>query len=508
MTAPENERNNPAQNTADDDLQRELTDALGSMNVESLMDYDQTPPSEPSTGGGSVKRGTVIAVQGDDIFVDLGGKSQGLITSDQFEDEPMPEVGQTIEATITGYDPNDGLLMLSRRGAVLEATWSSLSEGAVVEGRVKDTNKGGLAMDVNGIDAFMPISQISRERIESEDLKQFLNRRMRGQVVEIRRSERSIVVSHRAVEEMEAAQAAEQTFESLEEGQLVQGTVKTIMPYGAFVDIGGVDGLLHIGDMSHSRVEDPKEIVTEGQQIEVKVLKVDREQTRIGLGLKQAMPDPWAGIENKWPVDSVVTGRVTRVADFGAFVELEPGVEGLVPISEMTFERRIGHPSEITKEGEVIKVKVLNIEHDRKRISLSIKQVGDDPWMGASARWPVDSVVEAKVTRTADFGAFVQLTPGVEGLVHISELSENRVARVETVVRPGDTIKVKVLDVDEDRRRMSLSLKQATAAEVAAAEDAAAAEYLATKPKKDRKKPRRGGLDGGLFGGAGNDLIK
>lgn len=475
---------------ADDSLDRELDEALGSLNMESLMDLDD-PGATPAVEG--VRRGTVISIHGDDIFVDMGGKSQGLLAADQFGNEPLPEVGDVVEVTVEGYDRADGILILSRQGAVKAATWQRLQEGDIVEGRVTGHNKGGLELDINGIKGFMPISQVGFERVEADELSKYQNQRLRGQVMEIRREDRSVIVSRREVLKAEEEQLRQQTFETLTEGQTVHGTVRSIMPYGAFVDIGGIDGLLHVADMSYARVADPHDVVREGQQITVKVLKIDRDTRRIGLGLKQIAPDPWVDAQAKWLPETMVSGRVTRLADFGAFVELEPGVEGLVPIGEMSFGRRIGHPREVVSENEVVKVRVMNVDPERKRISLSIKRVGDDPWTGASVRWPADAIVEGTVTRTTEFGAFVELVAGVEGLIHISELSDTRVRQVGDVVRVGQSVRAKVLEVDEERRRISLSIKQVETMPDYTGEPGPAPE-VASAPRK-RKKPLKGGLE-------------
>jgi small subunit ribosomal protein S1 len=475
----------------DSSLERELDEALGEMSLESLIDLD-VPRSAPAVEG--VRRGTVIAIHGDDIFVDMGGKSQGILQATQFEDEPLPKVGDLIEVTIEGYDRSEGSLTLSRKGAAVATTWARLEEGQIVEGRVTGHNKGGLELDINGIKAFMPISQIELFRVE--ELAPYVNQRLKCQVSEIRRDEKSIIVSRRDILKFEEEQAREKKFATIVEGQTVTGVVRTIMPYGAFVSIGdGVDGLLHIKDMSHSRLKDPKEAVKEGQKLEVMILKYDREARKISLGLKQIMGDPWADVDVKYPVDSLLTGRVTRLMEFGAFVELEPGVEGLVPISEMTYERRINNPGEIVKEGDIIKVRVIRLELDKKRIALSIKQVGDDPWMGASVRWPENSVVQGTVKRIAEFGAFVELIPGVEGLVHVSELSDQRVRSVGDVAKVGQNVQAKVLSVDEEARRISLSIKQlATVPEYTGEHSASSTPSDAAAAKK-RKKPLKGGLD-------------
>jgi len=476
----------------DPELQQELDDALGDMSLEDLVAAEDAPATSAGTTGASpVKLGQVIAVQGEDIFVDLGGKSQGLLSASQFGEDPLPAVGDSIEVTIQGYDNADGLLLLARKGAIVAVAAEDIEVGQIVEGRVVATNTGGLELSVNGTRVFLPVSHIDLQRVE--DLKPYINRNLVCKVLETSESGRQIVVSRRAVLQMEAEQAREALLGTLEVGQVLPGVVRTLMPYGAFVDIGGTDGLLHISDMSYARVADPKEIVSEGQEVQVKILKMGEDQ-KISLGLKQVQPDPWDGAEGKWPADEIVTGRVTRLADFGAFVELTPGVEGLIPISEMSFERRIKHVGEIVQEGDVIKALVLNVDPQRRRISLSLKRVGDDPWVGASARWPVESTVEGIVKRLADFGAFVELTPGVEGLVHISELSDEHVRTVGDVVREGQTVGAKVLSVDEDQRRISLSIKAlAASGEMASlAEDAQAAP---AKPRPKRKRPLKGGID-------------
>ncbi len=475
----------------DSELDKEIEAALSDM---SLMDFEEPKAMTSDT---KLKTGTVVSVQRDDILVDMGGKNTGLLPIKALGSEPIPEVGSEIQVIIKGYNAHEGLIMLSREDAVEAAEWDTVEKGQIVEGVVRGHNKGGLELKVGGIKAFMPISQIDTDRIEDDQLSGFVSRKMTCQVMDIKRSEKSLVVSRREVMKKEAAIEREKKFETLSEGDTITGTVRTIMPYGAFVDIGGTDGLLHIGDMSHARVEDPNDIVSEGQTLELKVLKLDRENKKIGLGLKQALADPWTDAENKWPVNSVVSGRVTRLADFGAFVELEPGLDGLIPISEMSFAKRINHPREVVSEGEVVRTRVINLDLERRRIGLSIKRLEDDPWQGASVRWPAGAIVEGRVSRTAAFGAFVELATGVEGLIHISELANEHVQNVSEKVREGDMVKAKVLEVDEGRRRMSLSIKQSEES----AEGSNYSDYLTggdavfEKPRKKRKKPLRGGMD-------------
>ncbi len=475
----------------DSELEKEIEAALSDM---SLMDADE-PQASTSNDRKIV---TVVAVQRDDILVDMGGKNTGLLPVKALGDEPIPEVGTQIEVVVKGYNAEEGLVMLSREDAVEAAAWDTVERGQVVEGVVRGHNKGGLELKIDSIKAFMPISQIDTERIDSETLSSYVGRRMTCQITDIRRAERSLVVSRREVLRKEEAVQREKKLQTLCEGETVSGKVRTIMPYGAFVDIGGVDGLLHISDMSHARVEKPEDIVSEGQTLELKVLKVDKETGKIGLGLKQALSDPWTDAENKWPVDSVVSGRVIRLAEFGAFVELEPGCDGLIPISEMSFGKRINHPREVVSEGQVVKTRVINLDLERRRIGLSIKRLEDDPWQGASLRWPQGAIFDGRVSRVAAFGAFIELSAGVEGLVHISEIAAERIQSVSEKLHEGDAVKVKVLDVDEGRRRMSLSIKQTVEAEPE--EDYTqyidgSGDALVDKPRKKRKKPLRGGMD-------------
>jgi small subunit ribosomal protein S1 len=497
---PEKDNLYRPESTLDSDLQKELDAALGGASLDDLIEAESVPrkPRKPGPRSG-IRKGTVIAIQGDDIFVDVGGRSEGLLPASQFgEDEPLPEIGAEVEVTIEGTDETEGLMRLSRQGAILAATWDTLKRGDVVEVRVTGDNKGGLEVIFNGIKGFMPASQIDFARIE--DFTQFENEKLPAVVQEIDYQKESVVVSRRDYLEKQREEAKQKTWETLEEGQTVPGTVRTIMPYGAFVDIGGVDGLLHIKDMAFSRVEKPEDLVQVGQELEVRVLSVDRENQKVGLGLKQTMTDPWEDVLTKYPPEEVVSGRVVKLADFGAFVELEPGVEGLIPIGELTFGKRIGHPREILNKGDMVKIRVMNVEPDRKRISLSLKRVGDDPWTGAEARWAPETVLEGTVTRIADFGAFVELTPGVEGLIHISELDTKHVPSVESVLSEGQSVQAKVIEVDEQRRRISLSIKQLK--EPAASAPAQGSmddlnEKIQSKPSSSRKKNLKGGLDAG-----------
>jgi len=481
-------------------LQKELDEALDDSSLMDLMETAPKPRPERKgrSAGSDVQTGTVLAIQDGDILVELSPKAQGILPVSQFEDEPVPAEGDIVEFTVEGYNDSDGLWMLSRQGAILAATWETIEAGQNVEGRVTGHNKGGLELTVNGIDAFMPVSQIERFG-GVEDMSQYVEQKLQCRIVEIDHSRDSLLVSRRALLDEQAAQEKEALFDRLMEGDIVTGVVRNIMPYGAFVDIGGADGLLHVRDMSHARVDKPEDIVAVGEELQLAVLKVDREEKKIALGLKQALPDPWSSVESAFPIGEVVSGRITKLMKFGAFAELTAGVEGLIPISELTFERRVAHPKEIVNEGDVVKTRVMSIDTERKRISLSLKRVGEDPWVGASVRWAEDSVVEGTVTRTTEFGAFVELVPGVEGLIHISELSDKRVMRVGEVVREGQSVQAKVLSVDEEKRRIGLSIKQLITSDEYLMADDQEGDTPAESPKK-RKTPLKGGLgDGGLL---------
>lgn len=482
----------------DASIQKEVEEALGDMNLDDLVDSEdgKTPKRKRRRPAQNEKiiQGKVISIDGDDIFVDIGSRNDGLLPASQFSDEPLPKVGDTVDVTIAGVDESEGLVMLSRQGAVLAATWDSLHRGQVVEARVTGKNKGGLEMSINGIRAFMPASQVEIHRVE--DMSPYVGQTLQAKVSEIDFANENIVVSRRDLLLQQQEELREKLWANIEEGQVVKGVVRNVMPYGAFVDIGGEDGLVHVSDLSHGHVDKPEDVVQPGQEVEVKILSIDREEKKIGLGLKQTKRDPWENIEQKYPVDEQVTGKITRLVDFGAFVELEEGVEGLVPIGEITFGRRIGHPKEILSEGETVKVRVIRVEPKRNRISLSIKRVGDDPWTGASARWPVGEKVSGVVTRIAEFGAFVELGAGVEGLVHISELADRHVKSVEEIVKEGDTVEVRVLDVDEGKRRIGLTMKESTEVE----SGMSAAEYNARQASDSAKKKNlKGGLDAGAI---------
>jgi len=352
----------------DADIERELQEAMGGMTAEELLAAPRGRPQTAEAGPPGRKKGKILRIHGKDVFVEVpGGRSQGVLPMEQFPEGP-PQVGDEVEVTIEGAE--DGLLLLSRKGAAVHADWDSVAEGMVVEARVTETNKGGLAVDVNGIRGFLPISQIDLYRIENAE--QFVNQRLRCMVTEVDRHERNLVVSRRALLEKEREEQREKTWNELAEGQVRQGVVRSVKDFGAFVDVGGVDGLLHVSEMSWNRVEKADDIVQPGQAIKVVVLKIDRERRKVSLGLRQLTPSPWDNVFDRYAPGSVVMGKVSRLADFGAFVELEPAIEGLIHISELA-PQRVHRVKDIVQPGQEVKVMVLSVDASQHRISLSLK---------------------------------------------------------------------------------------------------------------------------------------
>jgi small subunit ribosomal protein S1 len=409
------------------ELDTEVAQTMSGMSIEDLMaqavSRPGTPsgptldPSRPLRGGrpsrqsqeggdhgerihpDNIKRGRIVALREGNAFVDIGGKSQGIVPLEQFdvagENEEMRaiEIGQEYEFVYKGYDKREGLVVLARRGAITHGAWETLKEGDIVEATVTGVNKGGLELKVNNARAFMPAGQVDTKF--HSDISVFLNERMKCQVTKVDREDRNIILSRRVLLEEEEAKAAVKTWEELAVGQIREGTVRSIMPYGAFVDLGGVDGLLHVSAMSHTRVSDPKKIVKEGDKVQVMVVGVDKEKKKVSLGLKQLSKDPWETAAAEFSAGMTITGTVKKIMDFGAFVELKPGVEGLVHISQVST-RRIGKVSEVLKEGQTVQAKVQNVDLDKKRISLSIADVERDARVLAAAEAPAAQAAVAE----------------------------------------------------------------------------------------------------------------
>jgi small subunit ribosomal protein S1 len=474
-------------------LDQEIADALNGVSLESLYGFDKPQPQRPDAPPASkgMRRGRVIAVDKDNVFVDLGGKAQGIVPLMQFEAEP--KVGEDYEFHVDRYEPREGLLILTRKGALAtNVSWENLEVGQIVEGTVTGVNKGGLELQIKSMRAFMPAGQV--DLYFQKDISVYIGQRMTVEVAQCDREKKNLIVSRRNVLEREKEASKQKMLEEIQEGQVRRGTVRNVMDFGAFVDLGGLDGLLHVSEMSHRRVRNPAEVVKVGDVVDVKIVKIDRETGKIGLSLKQAMADPWTDVANRYAVGNAVTGRVARVEGFGAFLEVEEGIEGLLPVSEISWQR-IRHPSDVLKEGDTVKVVVLSLDPAQRRMSFSIKQAGGDPWAGAEDRYPTDSVVVGKVTRVADFGAFVELEAGLEGLVHISELASQRVRTASDVVKPGQEVRVRVLELDKERRRIGLSIRRAEEPAVAVAPAAPILTPAQAAKKQKKREQLRGGLE-------------
>lgn len=415
---------------------------------------------------GEIVKGTVVKVTHDEVLVDIGYKSEGYIPASEFErlptGEPNVKVGDEIYVYLLRKEDPDGMIVLSKQIADQRIAWErverSFKEGTPVQGRVIRRVKGGLRVEIGPLKAFMPASQVDLKPVQN--LEEWVGKEIEARVINLDKRSRNIVLSRRVLLEEELERKKRQLLKTLQPGQVVKGVVKNITNFGAFIDLGGLDGLLHKSDMSWGRVDDPSQIVSVGDEIEVMVLKIDKENEKVSLGLKQLAPDPWETVEEKYPIGSVVKGKVVSVVDFGAFVELEEGVEGLIHVTEMSWSRRPLHPSKIVKPGDEVEVRVLDIDKERRRISLSLRQVQPNPWEEFARKHPVGSKVRGIVRRLTDFGAFVELEGGIEGLIHASDMTwARKMVNPREILKEGDEVEVVVMNVDPERQRISLSLK-------------------------------------------------
>ncbi len=418
------------------------------------------------TTNGEILHGRVLSVSEKEVIVDIGRKIEGLVPAVQFpqvEGKPAVKPGDVIEVMFDRHgEPTEGYILLSYERAHRLQMWENLekaaTEGTPVKGRVVSKIKGGLAVDI-GVVAFLPSSQAEIRPIHNLDA--YIGREMEVRILKLNRRRGNAVVSRRILLEDELLTRKSEALENIHEGAEVTGTVKNLTDYGAFVDLGGIDGLLHVSDLSYGNVTHPSAVVHPGDQVTVKVLKFDREKERISLGLKQMHPDPWSDIEARYPPQSRVIGRIVTVTDYGAFVELEPGVEGLIHVSEMTWSRRMKHPDKVVKAGDQVEAVVLEIKGKERRISLGIKQLEADPWTTVAERYSIGSVVEGRVRKLADFGAFVEIEEGVDGLVHVSDMSWTaHVKHPSEVVKKGQIVQAVILHIDAPNRRLSLGMKQ------------------------------------------------
>src|ERR1700728_1620994 len=440
----------------------ETVEAESSETMDQLLDQFAVP--EPAIAEGEIFDGRVLAVNDLGVIVDVGGKFEGLVPAQEFVDSGSPiqfGKGQTIEVERL-HEQKNGYVLLSHVRAHRRRVWEriekSYREQATITGKVTERIKGGLVVDI-GVRAFLPASQIELRPVH--DLETWKDRDIEVRVLKLNRKRGNVVVSRRAILEEEQKSKRDALMASLLENSVVTGRVKNVTDYGVFVDLGGIDGLLHVSDLVWGRVPHPSLIVKPGDEIEVQILKFDKDKQRISLGRKQLLPDPWATVPERFAVGSRAQGKIVGVTDYGAFVQIEPGVEGLVHVSEMSWSKRTKHPSKMVKVGDEVEVTVLEVKTDQRRISLGLKQTMPDPWDAAAEKYPVGAIVNGRIRNLADFGAFVEIEEGMEGLIHISDISwTERIKHPSEKFKKGDVIEAKVLKVDSQNRRLSLGIKQ------------------------------------------------
>ena len=426
-----------------------------------LSQYEQSH-SRKAEDGGKQLEGTVIVVSGESVFLDIGFKSEGILPLAAFQSAgEAVKPGDKLLVSVKGRDP-EGYYQLSRFKVERPTDWSSLEQAfadkATIVGTVTGVVKGGLSVDV-GVRAFLPASRSGAR--DAAEMEKLVGQEIHCRIIKLDVADEDVVVDHRAVAEDEERSVKQRRFSEIKEGETMSGTVRSLTDYGAFVDLGGVDALLHVSDLAWGRVNKPSDVLTLGQQIEVKVLKVDPDKRRISLGMKQLQPHPWDSVAEKYKAGERVRGAVTRVVEFGAFVELEPGIEGLIHVSEMSWAKKVRSASDVVKPGETVEVVILGVNADDRRISLGLKQALGDPWAEVAQRFAVGSVIEGPVTSLTKFGAFVQLSEGVEGMIHVSDISaEKRINHPQEVLKVGQSVKAQVLAVDKEKRQLRLGIKQ------------------------------------------------
>ena len=439
----------------------QTTNQTGESFGDILSQYEKSHTHKAEEGGAGLQ-GTVIAVSNESVFLDIGFKTEGIIPIIEFQ-----KAGETVQrgdkviVSIKGRDP-EGYYELSRIKVERPKDWSSLekafAEKRAIGGVVSAVVKGGLSVDV-GVRAFMPASRSGAK--DAAEMEKLVGQEISCKIINLDVADEDVVVDRRTVLEEDDRAARERRYQEVKEGEIVQGTVRSLTDYGAFVDIGGVDALLHVADISWGRVNKPADVLTAGQQVEAKVLKVDPAKRRISLGMKQLQPHPWDLAAERYKVGDRIKGTVTRAADFGAFVELEKGVEGLIHLSEMSWSKKVRKTTDVVKPGDQVEVVILGVNPADKRISLGLKQALGDPWAGAEQKYPVGSVVDGTVISLQKFGAFVQIAEGVEGMIHVGDISgEKRINHPQDELKMGQTVKAQVLEIDREKRRLRLGMKQ------------------------------------------------
>src|SRR6267142_2143074 len=446
----------PDPNTPEHQPTPEATESF----ADAFSQYEKSHARKPEDGV-KAPEGTVVAVTADSVLVDIGYKSEGIFPLTEFQsDREPPKPGDKLLISVKGRNP-EGYYELTRGKVERPADWDALEKAfndkTTIVGTVTGVVKGGLSVDV-GVRAFMPASRTGTR--EAAEMEKLVGQEIRCRITKLDVTEEDVVVDRRVISEEEESATKGRRFSELKEGDKVRGTVRNLADYGAFVDIGGVDGLLHVGEISWQRINRPSDVLTVGDEIEARVLKIDPEKRRISLSMKQLQAHPWDVVPDKYRVGERVRGTVTRAMDFGAFVELEPGIEGLIHISEMSWAKRVRTAGDVVKPGETVEAVILGVNAGERRISLGLKQTLGDPWVDMGQKLKAGSVIDGTVTSLTKFGAFVQITEGVEGLIHISEFSEKRINHPSEVVRVGQAVKALVVAVEPEKRLMKLSMKQ------------------------------------------------
>jgi small subunit ribosomal protein S1 len=412
---------------------------------------------------GTIISGTILKTANNEVIVDLGYKSEGVIPLQEFRDEDPPQQGTKVDVFVESLEDTDGRVTVSKEKAHFHTVWNDIKvaydDNLILKGKVIKRIKGGLTVRIMGVDAFLAGSQVALRQVPN--LEKFCGEELDFRVIKLNKRRRNIVVSRRQVLEEARSELKENLIKELEEEQVRKGIVKNITDFGAFVDLGGIDGLLHITDMSWGRVRHPSQLLTIGEEIDVKVLKFDKERERISLGLKQLQPFPWEGVADRYSPETMVTGKVASITDYGAFIEIEPGVEGLIHISEMSWTKHVRHPSKILTVGDEVEAVVLSVNEEERKISLGLKQTMENPWNSIEERYPIGSSVDGKVRNLTNFGAFVEIEDGIDGLIHISDMSwTRRISHPSEIVQKNQPVKVVVLSIDRENHRISLGLKQ------------------------------------------------
>ena len=421
-------------------------------------DAEETPAMQP----GQLLKGKVVEINKEFAIIDVGLKSEGLVPLEEFKDAKNLKLGSTVEVLLDRAEGSDGQIVLSLEKARKFRRWEDIienqKEGSIVTGTVIRKVKGGLMVDI-GVEAFLPGSQIDNKRIKNLD--EYINKTYDFKILKINIERKNIVVSRREILEEERASKKTELLDNIQVGDLRKGIVKNITEFGVFLDLDGIDGLLHITDMTWKRIRHPSEMVKIGQDLEVIILSIDREKGRVALGLKQKESNPWEAVEKKYPPGTMVKGKITNLVSYGAFIEIEPGIEGLIHVSEMSWTKNIADPSEMVNIGDTVEAVVLSIQKEDGKISLGMKQTERNPWEAVDEKYPVGKVVEAEIRNLTNYGAFVELEPGVDGLIHISDLSwTKKVSHPSEVLKKGDKIKAVIISVDKESKKITLGIKQ------------------------------------------------